>query len=99
MTRHAMRPPEADDEKVPPVLVISATELGNRSGGVLREVGAGALVRVDDLRLKMTVGWLSAEPPARPAGISPESWSRALTALPEPGTAADRIARSDADDV
>ena len=68
-----------------PVLVVSASELGSRSGSLLREVAAGAVVRIDDLRLGLTVGYLSLEPPASVAGV--------LDSPPEPGTAADRVLR------
>lgn len=63
----------------PAVLVVSASQVGARSGALLREVAAGTLVRIDDLRLRRTVGWLTAEPPEAAAGL----------ALPEPGQAAD----------
>jgi hypothetical protein len=67
---------------VPSVIIVSASEVGSRSGGLLRALASGMVVRVDDLRLKRTVGWLSAEPPASVAG---------LAGLPAPGEAADRL--------
>jgi hypothetical protein len=38
----------------PAVLVVSASEVGARSGALLREVASGTLVRIDDLRLRRT---------------------------------------------
>jgi hypothetical protein len=68
---------------MPSVLVVSASELGSRSGGLLRALASGMVVRIDDLRLGLTVGYLSLEPPASAAGV--------LDRLPEQGTAADRV--------
>jgi hypothetical protein len=71
-----------------PVLVVSASELGSRSGSLLREVAAGALVRVDDLRVKRTCALLVPPQLANAVleflGVSPDG-------LPEPGEAADRL--------
>jgi hypothetical protein len=68
---------------VPAVLVVSAAEVGARSGALLREVGAGVVIRVDDMRIRRTVGWLSADPPTSVAAV--------LDGLPAPGEAADRL--------
>lgn len=64
-----------------PVVIISASELGSRSGNVLHEVRAGSVIRVDDFRLGRTVGWISAEPPASVADLADR--------LPLPGEVAD----------
>lgn len=69
----------ATSAEAPAVLVVSASEVGARSGALLRELAAGTLVRIDDLRLRRTVGWLTAEAPQAAAGL----------ALPEPGQVAD----------
>ncbi len=65
--------------EAPAVLVVSAGELGTRSGGLLREVAAGTVVRIDDLRVRRTVGWLV---PGPPDGIDP-------ALLPAPGELVD----------
>jgi hypothetical protein len=70
------------DTDVPSVLIVSASELGSRSGGLLRALAGGMVVRIDDLRLGLTVGWLSAEPPSSVAG---------LAGLPAPGEVSDRL--------
>jgi len=53
----------------PPVLIVSASEVGARSGRLLRHLAAGAVIRIDDLRLGETVGWLSSEPPESVRGV------------------------------
>ena len=68
------------DTDMPGVLIVSASEVGARSGGLLCALASGMVVRIDDLRLRQTVGWLSAEPPASAAG---------LTGLPLPGEVSD----------
>lgn len=72
---------------MPSVLIVSASEVGARSGGLLRALASGTVVRIDDLRLRQTVGWLSAEPPA---------WVAGLAGLPEPGEATDALPPGDA---
>lgn len=69
-------------ELAPCVLVVSASEVSARSGALLRELAAGTIVRIDDLRLRRTVGWLTAEPPASVASVA---------SLPAPGEVADRL--------
>ena len=65
-----------------PLLITSRTELSARSGGLLRALGSGALIRVDDLNIGCEVA-LMVPPQLIPAvlaflGIDPD-------ALPEPG--------------
>jgi hypothetical protein len=67
---------EAD---APPVLIVNASELGARSGRLLRHLATGAVIRVDDLKLGVTVGWLTAEAPPGVAGLQ----------LPGPGEVSD----------
>jgi len=66
----------------PAVLVVSASELNGRTGKLLRELAAGTVVRIDNVTLGQTVGWLSAEPPPSVAGVA---------GLPEPGSARDAV--------
>jgi hypothetical protein len=71
-----------------PVLVTTAAELGARSGGLLRALATGALVRVDDNRVKAEA-CLMVPPQLIPrvlefCGIDPDT-------LPEPGTARDHL--------
>jgi hypothetical protein len=69
-------------------LVTSASELSNRTGGVLRALASGALVRVDDNRVGAAAALLV--PPSliplvlSHLGISADS-------LPEPGTVRDAL--------
>jgi hypothetical protein len=72
----------AATREAPAVLIVSASEVGIRSGSLLRHLAAGTVIRIDDLRLRETVGWLCAEPPPSVAG---------MTSLPEPGTASDAL--------
>lgn len=69
---------------MPPVLITSANELGNRSGGILRALSAGAVVLVDDNRVGCRAALM----------IPPRSIPDVLTflgidpgTLPEPGPA------------
>lgn len=75
-----------------PFLVVSASELGSRSGGLLREVAKGALVRVDDLRVRQVCALIVppqyAEAVLELFGIGPDQ-------LPAPGEAADRVLPED----
>lgn len=69
-----------------PLLITSRTELSARSGGLLRALGSGALIRVDDLNIGCEVA-LMVPPQLIPAvlrylGIDPDT-------LPEPGTVRD----------
>lgn len=69
-----------------PVLITSRTELSARSGGLLRALNAGAVVRVDDLNICCEVA-LMIPPQLIPEvlafiGIDPAG-------LPEPGSARD----------
>lgn len=76
----------AATEHAPCILVVSASEVSARSGSLLRELAAGAVVRIDDLRLKRTVGWLTAEVPVSVAAFA--------DGLPAPGEAADALLAS-----
>jgi len=72
----------------PSLLITTASELGNRSGGILRALSSGALVLVDDNR----AGYRSAlmVPPQlipavlRSLGIDPDH-------VPDPGTVRDQL--------
>jgi hypothetical protein len=79
---------EARTVTVPAVLVVSAAEVGSRSGSLLREAGAGVVIRVDDMRIKRTVAWISADPPTSVAPVAGQ--------LPQPGEVADRVLPEDA---
>lgn len=73
---------------IPSVLITSAAELGSRSGGILRALATGALVRVDDNRVQAEA-CLMVPPQHIPAvlaflGIDPDS-------MPDPGTIRDAI--------
>lgn len=72
------------DAALPVVYVVSVEELKRNAGKAWRDLAAGAVIRIDDARLGQTVGWLSAEVPASVAHLVPF--------MPEPGTAADRLA-------
>jgi len=78
----------AATEHAPSVLVVSASEVSARSGGLLRELAAGTVIRIDDLRLRRTVGWLTAERPASVAAFADQ--------LPPPGDVADALPRNEA---
>jgi hypothetical protein len=69
-----------------PLLITSKTELSARSGGLLRALNAGAVIRVDDHNIMCEVA-LMIPPQLIPAvlrfiGIDPDL-------LPEPGTVRD----------
>ena len=73
---------ETETGDSPAVMIVSASELGSRSGRLLRHLCThGAVIRIDDLRLGETVGWLSADPPEAVRGLP----------LPVPGTARDAV--------
>jgi hypothetical protein len=68
-------------QDAPAVLIVSATELSGHAGKLLRHLAAGVIVRIDNLQLGETVGWLSPDPPASVAGLD----------LVAPGTARDAL--------
>lgn len=72
-------------EDAPPILVVSLTELGNRSGTLAHLAATGYYLRVDNLSTGITVCWIV--PPDR----APEDIRPWLHLLPAPGEAADRI--------
>jgi hypothetical protein len=59
------------------VIIMSASEVSNRFGATLRYAASGFAVRVDDLRLRQTVGWITA---GSPPGVD-------TSELPAPGHA------------
>jgi hypothetical protein len=69
----------AATQETPCVLIVSSSELNGHTGKLLRHLAAGTVIRVDNLALGQTVGWISADPPASVAGLE----------LVEPGKAAD----------
>jgi hypothetical protein len=71
-----------------PVLVTSAAELGSRSGGILRALSTGAVVRIDDNRVGCAAALLV--PPQLIPGVLKFLGIDAAT-LPEPGTVRDVI--------
>jgi hypothetical protein len=73
--------------ETPAVLIVSATELNGHTGKLLRHLSSGCVVRIDNLALGETVGWLSADPP--------RSLNGCLSQLPAPGSTADRIGDAD----
>lgn len=73
----------------PSLLITTASELSSRSGGILRALGSGALVLVDDHRVGARAA-LMVPPQLIPAmlrglGIDPGS-------VPDPGMSRDQIA-------
>lgn len=72
------------DTALPVVLIVSVEEMKRNAGKVWREVARGAVVRVDDVRSAVTVGWLSGEVPASVAALTGY--------LPAPGAVADHLA-------
>jgi hypothetical protein len=71
-----------------PLLITTSSELGNRSGGILRALSTGALVLVDDNRVGCRAA-LMVPPQLIPAvlrslGIDPDS-------VPDPGTVRDQL--------
>jgi hypothetical protein len=81
MTENVMTLAQPRTADTPAVLIVSASEVGARSGRLLRHLASGAVIRIDDLKLGETVGWLSAEPPAAVAGLD----------LVRPGEASDAL--------
>jgi hypothetical protein len=76
------------DSETRPVLITSASELGARSGGLLRALSTGALVRVDEGRVNRAAALL-VPPQDIPAvldflGIDPAT-------LPAPGEVRDVV--------
>ena len=71
----------------PPLLVTSASELGSRSGGILRALSTGALVLVDDNRIGCRAALL-VPPQHIPAVLA---FLGIEGSLPEPGTARDQL--------
>lgn len=74
---------EAQDGR--PVLIVSASELGARSGGLLAAVGSGALCRVDDHRVGRVVALMI--PAADIPGILESFYGIDAGSLPPPGPA------------
>ena len=73
----------------PAVLVVSASEVSKKTGELWRELALGAVIRVDDVKSRRTVGWITSGPP--------ESVQCILDHLPAPGEASDRLPTGDAE--
>lgn len=90
--RHDLTQIVETEAGAPPVLIVTKSELGNRSGGILRALATGAAVRVDDLAVGCAATIMV--PPSwipevlRLLGIDPGT-------LPEPGTARDHLVGGD----